>query len=114
MGGLSVALGAFGAHVMKNKFSEYAMSVFDKGVYYQMVHSLVIFLTVLAAQAFVSQSKMFLTAGWFFVFAIVIFSGSLYTIAFSGVRAWGAVTPIGGVSFLVAWILLGVAAFRVF
>lgn len=112
LGGLSVALGAFGTHAMKGRFSDYAMMVFEKGVHYQLIHSLVIFLAVVAAHSFVQESKLFVNAGWLFVLAIVLFSGSLYIIAFTGIKTLGMVTPLGGVSFIVAWGMLVVAAYR--
>lgn len=112
LGGLSVALGAFGAHAMKGRFSDYAMMVFEKGVRYQLIHSLVIFLAVIAAHVFSQESKLFVNAGWLFVLAIVLFSGSLYIIAFTGIRTLGMITPLGGISFIVAWSMLAVAAYK--
>lgn len=112
LGALSVILGAFGTHAMKNHYSEYAMMVFEKGVRYQLHHTLVIFIAALAAHLFVGQSKIFINAGWLFVFGILIFSGSLYAIAFTGIKTLGAVTPLGGVSFIVAWSMLAFAFFK--
>lgn len=112
LGALSVALGAFGTHAMKNHYSEYAMMVFEKGVRYQLHHALAIFVAAFAAHLFAEQSRLFVSAGWLFVFGTLIFSGSLYAIAFTGIKTLGAVTPLGGVSFIVAWSMLAFAFFK--
>jgi uncharacterized membrane protein YgdD (TMEM256/DUF423 family) len=108
---LSVALGAFGAHALKEKLSPYFISVFKTGVEYQIYHSLALMiLAVLTARA--ADPGLFRTAGILFTVGIIIFSGSLYLLALTQVKLWGAVTPIGGVCFLVGWLLTIVAAFR--
>ena len=89
-GFLGVALGAFGAHAMKSKLSPEMLAVFETGVRYQMYHALAL---VAAAWAWARwPSRVFTVAGWSFVAGIVVFSGSLYLLAFTGVRALGAVS----------------------
>ena len=110
-GGLAVALGAFGAHLLQSRLPPDRLAIFETGVRYQMYHAL-----ALAAVAFVLQAGGRATlatyAGWAFVAGIVIFSGSLYALVLTGVRMWGAVTPIGGLAFLAGWVLLALAATR--
>jgi uncharacterized membrane protein YgdD (TMEM256/DUF423 family) len=98
---LGVALGAFGAHALKKKISVDMLEIFETGVRYQMYHALaLLFLSWLS----VTRPAAGITvAGWAFTIGIVIFSGSLYVLALSGVRTWGAVTPVGGLAFLVGW-----------
>lgn len=103
-GFLGVALGAFGTHALKNVLSPDLLNVFEIGVRYQMYHSFALFATAWAVSRF--QSILAILAGWLFVIGIVIFSGSLYLLALSGVKLWGAMTPIGGGDLLIAWLLL--------
>ncbi len=98
---LSVALGAFGAHALRNALSPDMQQTFETGVRYQMYHSLALFAVAWAIDRF--GPALFTTAGWFFVAGIVIFSGSLYILTLSGIRWLGAITPIGGVSLLIGW-----------
>jgi uncharacterized membrane protein YgdD (TMEM256/DUF423 family) len=99
--GLAVMLGAFGAHGLRDRLDAYAMSIWEKAVFYHFVHALGI---LVAARHPMVCALLF--AG------ILIFSGSLYLLAFTGVRALGAVTPIGGVSFIAGWFLLAYRLFR--
>ena len=98
---LSVALGAFGAHALRNTLSPEMQQTFETGVRYQMYHSLALFVVAWAIDRF--GPPLFTTAGWFLIAGIVIFSGSLYVLTLSGIRWLGAITPIGGVSFLLGW-----------
>ena len=108
---LAVALGAFGAHGLKNHLDAYLMGVWEKAVFYHFVHALGLFIaSVLPKLGIVPQSSgtwvcSLLLAG------ILIFSGSLYVLAMTGMRGLGAITPIGGLSFIAAWFLLAFAAF---
>jgi uncharacterized membrane protein YgdD (TMEM256/DUF423 family) len=104
-GFLAVALGAFAAHGLKDSLPADRLAVFETAVRYHMFHSLALLATAWAASRW--HSVAIRTAGWLFVAGIVIFSGSLYVLALSGVRAWGAVTPLGGFAFLGGWALLG-------
>ena len=101
---LGVALGAFGAHALRDRLSTDMMAVYQTGVQYQMIHALA--LLALGAQERVSAK----VTGWLFLVGIVVFSGSLYALALSGVKAFGAVTPLGGVAFLAGWAVLAVNA----
>lgn len=106
----AVACGAFGAHGLKNTLSPDLLAVWQTGVTYQMVHALGLLAIALLlprlTQACVSW------AGWLMLAGIVLFSGSLYALALSGVRILGAITPLGGVAFLLAWLILAWAAFN--
>lgn len=108
---LAVALGAFGAHTLKNKLSEEMLAVYQTGVHYHVIHALgLLFIGILAQR--ISESTLVNWAGGLLLLGIVLFSGSLYVLSLSGVKAFGAVTPFGGVSFLIGWILLAVAALK--
>ncbi len=108
-GFLAVALGAFGAHFLKTRLDAYSLSVFKTGVDYQMYHSLALGFVALWMSR--SPSSLLSNAGIAFIVGMFIFSGSLYLLAFTGVKMWGAVTPLGGLSFLVGWVLLIVNSF---
>ena len=107
-GFLAVALGAFGAHGLRARLSPEMLAVFETGVRYHMYHALAIVIVALMVGRF--DGWMFRAAGWAFTVGIVLFSGSLYLLAVSGVTILGAITPIGGLAFLVGWGLLVVAA----
>jgi uncharacterized membrane protein YgdD (TMEM256/DUF423 family) len=106
--GLGVMLGAFGAHGLKSRVSADLLIVFETGVRYQMYHSLALLAVGLAAQRW--PGSWIQAAGWLFVAGIVIFSGSLYLMTFTGVKWLGAITPLGGVAFILGWIALAMAA----
>jgi len=99
-----VALGAFAAHGLKTTLTPEMLATFETGVRYQMYHAFALFA---AAWGFTRwQTRAFTLAGWLFVAGIVIFSGSLYLLAFTGARWLGAVTPLGGLAFLAGWLCL--------
>jgi uncharacterized membrane protein YgdD (TMEM256/DUF423 family) len=103
-GFLGVAFGAFGAHALKGRLAPEMLAVFETGVRYQMYH---VFAILAAAWAWSRWGgKTFAAAGLCFIAGIVIFSGSLYLLAFTGARALGAVTPLGGLAFLAGWLCL--------
>ncbi len=103
---LSVAAGAFGAHALRQRLEPRMLEVFEVGARYQMFHAL----GMLAVAWVASQRAGASAAGWAMLAGVVLFSGSLYAMALTGVRALGAITPIGGVAFLVGWALLARAA----
>lgn len=109
MGGVGVALGAFGAHGLRGRLSPEMLAVFETGVRYHMYHALA--LLAVAAVLPRVDGRAVIVAGWSFTTGIVLFSGSLYALALTGVTTLGAVTPLGGVAFLVGWIALAIAAF---
>lgn len=106
---LAVAFGAFGAHGLRGRLSPEMLAVFETGVRYQMYHALAILVIALAVARF--DGWLMRAAGWLFAAGIVLFSGSLYALALTGVTILGAITPIGGLAFLAGWVLLVVAAF---
>jgi uncharacterized membrane protein YgdD (TMEM256/DUF423 family) len=108
--GLAVALGAFGAHALKARLSPEMLAVFETGVRYQMVHALALLAVAWACTRWPGRAVA--TSGGLFVAGTVLFSGSLYALALSGMRGLGAVTPLGGVAWLAAWALLAWAAWR--
>lgn len=110
--GLSVAAGAFGAHALKARLSPELLVVFETGARYQMYHALGMGLAAWAASRGPAAAGAAAWAGWLFALGTLLFSGSLYALALSGVRALGAVTPVGGVAFLAGWVALAVAALR--
>lgn len=107
---LAVVFGAFAAHGLKGRLSETMMSAFQTGVQYQLYHSLgLILLVILYRQQ--SQPLLIWSAG-FMLTGIVLFSGSLYLLALTQFKWFGPITPIGGVCFIIAWVLLLVSALR--
>ena len=103
-GFIGVAFGAFGAHGLRGRLSPDMLGVFETGVRYQMYHAFAVLVVALAAARF--DGWMVRAAGWAFTAGIVLFSGSLYALALSGVTMLGAITPIGGLAFLIGWALL--------
>ncbi len=110
---VSVAAGAFGAHAMKSRLSPDLLAVWETGARYQMYHALGLVAVAWAASRGDAARGPAAWAGWLFVAGTVIFTGSLYALAFTGVRGLGAITPLGGVAFIVGWVLLALAALRV-
>ena len=108
--GLSVALGAFGAHGLENKVSAKMLEVWKTGVTYQMFHAGGLFVVALLMDKI--QSSLLTTAGWLMVAGIIMFSGSLYALSTTGIKFFGPITPLGGVAFIVAWILVGTAVVK--
>jgi uncharacterized membrane protein YgdD (TMEM256/DUF423 family) len=104
-GFLGVALGAFGAHGLKNRLSPEMLAVFETGVRYHMYHVFAL-LIVAAAIGHIGNARLLTIAGWSFITGILIFSGSLYALALTGTGILGAITPIGGLAFLIGWACL--------
>ncbi|MCK8503399.1 DUF423 domain-containing protein [Myxococcus fulvus] len=107
---LSVAAGAFGAHGLKSRLSPDLLVIFETGARYHMYHALG--LVAVGLLDTLRPSPLLNGAGWAMLVGILLFSGSLYALALSGVRALGAITPLGGLGFLAGWALLAVAAWR--
>ncbi|TQK74280.1 uncharacterized membrane protein YgdD (TMEM256/DUF423 family) [Brevibacillus sp. AG162] len=110
-GFLSVAFGAFGAHALKEKLDAYSLGIFHTGVTYQTTHALALVLVALLLKWYPDSSGL-VWAGWCFTAGTLIFSGSLYTLALTGIKVLGAITPIGGVLFLAGWALLAIHAWK--
>ncbi|MCF4996128.1 DUF423 domain-containing protein [Pseudomonas syringae] len=105
-----VALGAFAAHGLKNRLTPEYLTIFHTGVTYQLVHTLALFgVALLATQI---QGRLITWAGVSFAIGIVLFSGSLYVLTTTGISKLGIITPFGGLAFLIGWICLGLAAWR--
>ena len=102
-----VAAGAFGAHALRARLPADLLAVFETGARYQMVHALALLAVALIAARAPSGAAS--AAGWLFAAGIVVFSGSLYALALTGVRGLGAVTPLGGLCFLAGWAALALA-----
>jgi uncharacterized membrane protein YgdD (TMEM256/DUF423 family) len=111
LGALSVGLGAFGAHALENRLSANLLETYETAVRYQFYHVIALALVGLALARW-PDSGLLNIAGWLFVIGILVFSGSLYLLVFSGLRWLGAITPIGGVAFIGGWIALAVAVWR--
>jgi uncharacterized membrane protein YgdD (TMEM256/DUF423 family) len=128
-GFLGVGLGAFGSHALRARLTPERLAQFETGVRYQLWHSLALFAVVFvrSVRPGVSEISTGYTplvlshgenlfgaiAGWLFVVGIVLFSGSLYALALTGVRRWGAVTPLGGLCFLLGWLALALAVLTI-
>src|SRR5438067_1929277 len=108
-GFLGVAFGAFGAHALRSRLSPEMLTVFETGVRYQMYHAFAI-LIVAAAIGRIGDAQLLTIAGWLFFAGVILFSGSLYALALSGVGILGAVTPLGGLLFLAGWATLAIFA----
>jgi len=101
---LAVIFGAFGAHSLKNIVTKDMLVIFHTGVEYQFYHALGLFCVAFVAHF--SETKQIRVAGYSMIFGIFIFSGSLYAMTFTGLKILGAITPIGGIAFILAWVLL--------
>ena len=107
---LAVAAGAFAAHALRARLAPDLLAVFETGARYQMYHALALLAAAWASGRW--PAAWVRAAGWLFVAGTVLFSGSLYALALSGVRWLGAITPLGGVAWLAAWACLAWAAWR--
>lgn len=101
---LAVAAGAFGSHFLKQRWSEDQLAIFEVAVRYQMYHALALLAVAWASTFF--DSSLVVLGGGALIGGTLIFSGSLYALLLTGVRWWGAVTPIGGTFLLIGWLLL--------
>lgn len=112
-GFLAVALGAFGAHALENMLDEYSSGIWDTAVQYQMFHaSALILVGILMNSSILGEVKQLKIAKNCFNAGIIIFAGSLFILALTGVKWLGAITPIGGVLFLTGWILTIVSVLK--
>lgn len=111
LGGLGVALGAFGAHALRGRIAESLLETYETGVKYHFYHALALLVVALLIGRW-PHSNLPVVAGWLFVAGVIIFSGSLYLLAFTSIRWLGAITPIGGVALIAGWICLALAAWR--
>ncbi|MEP7157436.1 MAG: DUF423 domain-containing protein [Betaproteobacteria bacterium] len=112
---LGVALGAFGAHALKTRIEPELLSAYQTGVQYHLVHALGVILVGVLVQVLppaTRGSKALVASGWTMMIGLILFSGSLYLLALSGVRSLGIVTPFGGMALLTAWLMLVVGMIK--
>lgn len=112
-GFIAVAAGAFGAHALRERLSSDMLQVFQTGVTYQMYHALALLgVGILLARFSIDGNVWLSAAGWLFVAGTILFSGSLYLLSLTGTTWLGAITPLGGVAFLLGWLALVVGIWR--
>jgi uncharacterized membrane protein YgdD (TMEM256/DUF423 family) len=109
-GALAVMLGAFGAHGLKDRLSDKMLANYMTGVEYHFYHTLA--LLIVGVIALHHPNRTLSASGWAFALGILIFSGSLYILALTGITKLGAITPIGGLMFIVGWILFALAVIK--
>lgn len=107
---VGVGLGAFGAHGLKSRVSTEMLAVFETGVRYHLIHALGLLAVGWAATRW--PGTQINAAGYCLLSGILLFSGSLYTMTFTGIRWLGAITPLGGICFIIGWILLALSSLR--
>jgi uncharacterized membrane protein YgdD (TMEM256/DUF423 family) len=117
--GIAVVAGAFGAHALRTRVEPRLLEVFETGARYQMYHALALIAVAWLLERIPGSPapdsparRPAMIAGWSFILGTVLFAGSLYLMTFTGIRAFGAVTPLGGVAFLIGWASLALAAMR--
>ena len=110
--GLAVMLGAFGAHALRARFDDYATGIWEKAVFYHFVHAIGILVVPLLARTGTLSEPAADRVCWLLAAGVLIFSGSLYALAVTGVRTLGAITPVGGTALIAGWLLLAWALFR--
>jgi uncharacterized membrane protein YgdD (TMEM256/DUF423 family) len=113
LGAIAVAGGAFGAHALKGKLSETALASFETGIRYQMYHAIALLIVAVLLGQY-PQASGLTAVGWCFIAGTVLFSGSLYGLTLGGIKAFGPITPLGGVAFMVGWLLLAWSSRSVF
>ncbi|MGA2184591.1 MAG: DUF423 domain-containing protein [Bryobacteraceae bacterium] len=109
---LAVMLGAFGAHALRARLDAYSMGIWERAVFYHFVHMLGLLIVPLFERSGALSRAAREWVCWLLLAGVVLFCGSLYLLALTGVRTLGAVTPLGGLSFIAAWLLLAVAILR--
>jgi len=116
LGGLGVALGAFGAHGLKNLVEPRLLDVFNTAVHYQLIHALALLTLAVWMRHETTPHNLFNRAAWSWLIGIVLFSGSLYAYVLThilfGMRFFAMITPLGGVFFILGWLLLFLAAWK--
>ncbi|MGH2351777.1 MAG: DUF423 domain-containing protein [Chloroflexota bacterium] len=109
-GVIAVALGAFGAHALRDRLAPDLLAIFETGVRYHVYHALALLAAAYAAGRWPGAAAG--AAGWLFVAGTILFSGSLYLLSITGTRWLGAITPFGGLAFIAGWLALFWAAWR--
>jgi uncharacterized membrane protein YgdD (TMEM256/DUF423 family) len=104
----AVGIGAFGAHGLQGRLDSYSMNIYERAVFYHFIHALGILIVAQSAQARGGRALVC----WLLLVGIVLFSGSLYALALTGIRTLGAITPFGGLAFIAAWVVLAITEWR--
>ncbi|MBE9039534.1 DUF423 domain-containing protein [Oscillatoriales cyanobacterium LEGE 11467] len=112
LGALSVGCGAFASHALKEQISARSLEIFETGAKYQMYHALALLLVALLLTRLEFIPTTLVASGISFIVGVVLFSGSLYALSLTGVKWLGAITPLGGVAFLVGWGCLAISAWN--
>ncbi len=107
----AVAMGAFGAHALRNSLDSLAMSVYETGVDYHMWHALALWIIAMDLRSD-SESRLLIWSARLMIAGICLFSGSLYLLSVTGIGWLGSITPLGGTAFLAAWLLLAIYFYR--
>ncbi|WCL49743.1 DUF423 domain-containing protein [Leptospira sp. GIMC2001] len=118
----AVVLGAFGAHALKAMLTDDLLKIYETGNRYHFYHSFAILIVgimniikfpdAILNQSSIKSFKFLQSSGWAFLIGIFVFSGSLYILAFTGIRILGAITPFGGISFMIGWLLFAISSVR--
>ena len=108
---LGVGLGAFGAHGLKSRVAPEMLVVWQTGVQYHLIHALALLLIGILCHL-IPNDSLVRYSGWALVVGTLLFSGSLYVMVLASIRSLGMITPLGGIAFLIGWLLLAVAAWR--
>jgi len=109
---IAIALGAFGAHGLKTKISKQMFENWNTGTHYHLVHALALLFIGFLIAKMGNQATIASIAGWLILIGILFFSGSLYLMALTNIKTLGAITPIGGTSFIIAWLLIAFSAWK--
>ncbi len=110
LGFLTVALGAFGAHALKGALASYGRDIYEKAVLYQMFHTVALLIVGMLQRQ--NESLALAPVGWLFLAGMILFCGSLYVLAITGIKWLGAITPFGGLAFLLGWLWLAYLLLR--
>lgn len=106
---LAVLIGAFGAHALRDRLDDYATGIYERAVFYHFIHALGLLAVGISSAAHVASGSTATLAGWLLLAGMIVFCGSLYALALSGIRKLGAITPLGGLAFVAGWIAFAVA-----
>lgn len=109
---IAICLGAFGAHGLKTKVSKTMLENWNTGTLYHLIHAVALLCIGLLISRIGNQGSWIHIAGWLIIVGIILFSGSLYTMVLTNMKSLGAITPIGGLSFIIAWILVTITSWR--
>ena len=112
LGGISVVFGAFASHALKDRLSANSLSIWETGTKYQMYHALALMLVAILLSRF-PDSILFAVAGYAFIIGTFVFSGSLYALTLTGIKWLGAITPIGGMAYIIGWLCLALGSWRI-